>query len=278
LDKNNDHGGLGQGADRAISEDKIDLWLAFYQEVVDEQHKDDLRALLNDEERRQEKRFVFADDRRCYLVTRATIRTLLSRYVATVAPTDWMFSTNEYGRPQIANLNKEAAGLCFNISHTRGLIAVGISQHRTLGVDVENLMVRKMSDGIANRFFAPSEVAALDALEPERRAERFFEYWTFKESYIKARSMGLSIPLDRFSFHYPDEQTVRIEIDSALDDKASRWCFLQYRPTSEHLLAICAERPKGDGVLPSLRVRRIMPLVMEESLELTLLKRSSGDS
>ena len=265
---------MTQETEWAVAGHKIDLWLVFYQKVVGERYIADLRALLNEEEQHQEKRFHFADDRRRYLVTRATIRTLLSRYVAAITPTEWVFSTNEYGRPRIANLNEEARGLCFNISHTPGLIAVAISRHRVLGVDVENLRARNASIGIANRFFAAKEIAELATLEPERRAERFFEYWTFKEAYIKARSMGLSIPLDQFSFHFLDERSVRIDIDPQLGDKASRWCFMQYRPTPEHLLAICAERLEGDKAAPLLEMRKIMPMVAEERLEPKLVKCS----
>ncbi len=265
---------MNQGLKRTAVGRNIDLWLTFYHEVANEQYTEGMRALLSDEERSQEKRFLFADDRRRYLVTRATIRTLLSRYVASITPAAWVFTTNEYGRPRIANRNEEAVGLCFNISHTQGLIAVGISWHRTLGVDVENLRVRKVSEGVANRFFSASEAATLAALDPEQRAECFFEYWTFKESYIKALGMGLSVPLDRFSFDYPDDHTVRIDIDPMLKDQASRWRFFQYRPTPEHLLVICAERIKGDDMLLFPRIRKIMPMIAEERLELKPLKHS----
>jgi len=157
------------------SERNIDLWLAFYHEIVDERLLARLRGLLSEAERRQEQRFHFADDRRRYLVTRAMVRTVLSRYAA-VAPANWTFSTNRYGRPEIASAPDEALGLSFNISHTRGLIALGVTRGRALGVDVENVVVRRVSMGIANRFFAPAEVAELSHIPPEQQQDRFFEY------------------------------------------------------------------------------------------------------
>ena len=45
-------------------------------------------------------RFVFERDRRQFLITRALVRTMLSRY-AEVAPRDWRFVTNQYGRPEV---------------------------------------------------------------------------------------------------------------------------------------------------------------------------------
>jgi 4'-phosphopantetheinyl transferase len=255
----------------AISEQNIDVWVAFYRDIVDARMLSNLRVLLSDAERHQEKRFHFADDRKRYLVTRAMVRTVLSRYVA-VAPTDWGFTTNAYGRPEIVNRHDKAAGLCFNISHTRGLIVLGVSRHRALGVDVENLLTRRVSTGIADRFFSSIEVAELANVSPERRPDRFFEYWTFKESYIKARGMGLSIPLDRFSFHFPHEHAVRLAINAELGDDAKRWIFWQFRPTSEYLLAICAERL--DGEAPLLTMRKLISTVVDEAFEAELLKTS----
>jgi 4'-phosphopantetheinyl transferase len=260
--------------DRLIaSEDRIDVWLAYYGEISDPRVHAEYRALLTDEERGKEFRFYFPDDQRRYLVTRAMVRTVLSRYLD-VAPTDWRFANNPYGRPEIANLSRDECGLCFNISHTRGLIALAVTQHRELGVDVENVRTRDVSIEIADRFFAQAEVSELATVPPERQQDRFFEYWTFKESYIKARGMGLSIPLGQFSFHYPHERAVQFAVQPELGDDAARWSFWQYRPTSEHLLAVCAERRVGSA--PSLVLRRTVPLVAEQTLQPQLLKCSEG--
>jgi 4'-phosphopantetheinyl transferase len=249
----------------------IDIWLTFYDRIVGERLLSRLRGLLSEEERRHEQRFFFADDRKRYLVTRAMVRTVLSRY-APVAPEAWLFSANGYGRPEIANAHEAVRGLRFNISHTRGLIALGVVGHRALGVDVENIATRQVSLGIADRFFSPAEVAELSSTPIERQQDRFFEYWTFKESYIKARGMGLSIPLDKFSFRYPHERAVDLSIQPELEDDADRWSFWQYRPTSEHLLAICAERIGAER--PDMTIRKLIPTVAEEAFDLNLLKTS----
>jgi 4'-phosphopantetheinyl transferase len=199
---------------------------------------------------------------------------VLSRYLP-VEPNDWRFSNNSYGRPEIANVSREECGLCFNISHTRGLIALAVTKHRELGVDVENVRSREVSLEIADRFFARAEVEELASVPKPQQQDRFFEYWTFKESYIKARGMGLSIPLGQFSFHYPHERAVHIAIEPALGDDANRWSFWQYRPTSEHLLALCAERRAGSA--PSLTLRNVVPLVSDAIVEPQLLKSSQSD-
>jgi len=242
---------------------EVHLWFAFCDEIREERLLCAYRELLNPQEKEQESRFYFARDRHRYLVTRALVRTVLSRYVS-VNPRDWLFSTNAYGRPYIVNTEATACRLSFNISHTQGLIVLGVSTGGALGVDVENLAARSVSIDVANHYFAPQEVAALNATAPHQQQYRFFEYWTFKESYIKARGMGLSLPLDKFSFHYADDRAVDLVTHPELGDDPARWQFWQLRPTTDHLLAVCAE--KTSTRLPTLIIRRTIPEVSEKIL------------
>src|SRR5689334_16474193 len=224
-----------------LAPEEIHLWLAFYDEITDERLLSGYRALLNSAEKEQQSRFYFAKDRLRYLVTRALVRTVMSRYVA-IDPREWVFSTNAYGCPEIVNAQGREAFLSFNISHTDSLIVLGVTKRRALGVDVENFRVREVSIDIADRYFAPTEVSALNNVPPQQQQYRFFEYWTFKESYIKARRMGLSLPLDKFSFHYPNDRALEIAIDPELADDPARWQFWQFQPRPEIGRASCRER------------------------------------
>jgi 4'-phosphopantetheinyl transferase len=236
--------------------DDIDVWLAFYDDIDDPGTLADMRALLSESECRQQARFYFADDRKRYLVTRALVRTVLSRYAA-VDPREWVFCANDYGRPTIANRHPDAQALRFNISHTRGLVALAVGRERELGVDVEHVASRRVSPDIAGAFFSPREAADVAGTPDAHVHDRLFEYWTFKESYIKARGMGLSLPLDKFTFHFPHARAVRIDIDPALDDHGDRWSFWQYRPGADYLLALCAQ--KTAGTAPVVTLRKAVP-------------------
>ena len=249
---------------------EIHLWLSFYEEIDVHLHPA-YRKLLHPAEREQEPRFYFETDRRRYLVTRALLRTVLSRY-APLEPPQWMFSTNDYGKPEIANAQVRKQRLAFNLSHTRNLIVLGITRGRSLGVDVENLRRRKASIEVADHFFAPQEVAALTAEPAEKQQYRFFEYWTLKEAYIKARGMGLTLPLHKFGFHYSDDHSVKITIDPDLGDDAARWQFWQFRPSPDYLAAICGERV---GMSCSVVVRRTVPMQDDNELAAEFLRISS---
>jgi 4'-phosphopantetheinyl transferase len=243
--------------------DEIHLWLA--SDHVDRERAIEYRLLLNSDERRQEQRFHFEKDRNRYLVTRALVRTVLSRYQS-IDPNAWVFSTNAFGRPEIDAESEGAADLCFNISHTAGLVVVGIARGRALGVDVENIFVRDNPLEVAGQVFAAAELAELGRLPRERRLDRFFQYWTFKESYIKARGMGVSIPLQKFSFRLERDGLVDLEIAPELGDDPKRWQFWQMRPAHEHVLAVCAERTRDTS--PAIVVRHATSLDSEQLVPL----------
>ena len=71
---------------------------------------------------------------------------------------------------------------------------------RDVGVDVEHIN-RTLTHDVAERFFSPQEVADLRALPEDEQPVVFFDYWTLKEAYIKARGLGLALPLGQFTFH-----------------------------------------------------------------------------
>jgi 4'-phosphopantetheinyl transferase len=99
--------------------------------------------------------------------------------------------------------------------------------------DVESLG-RPAPIEVAERFFAPAEVRALHSLPSDERTQRFFDYWTLKESYIKARGLGLAIPLDRFGFALEPSRRPRLEVDGRVADSGDAWLF--------DLIATCVRR------------------------------------
>lgn len=237
----------------------IDVWLVDYAFLNDTALHAAYRKVLSEEERLQEKRFHFERDQRRYLVTRALVRLTLSRY-AGIAPENLRFTANRHGRPEIANPEVQARHLSFNVSHTHSLIVLAVTSRRHLGVDVENIAARKGPLELASRFFAPQEVASIRALPAHEQSHRFFEYWTLKESYLKARGMGLSTPLDRFAIRLTDRGEVTIDARPDFDHDVDRWQFWQFVYDEHYLIAICAERGRSE-VTPSVTVRRTVPLV-----------------
>ena len=213
-------------------------------------------ALLTPEERARKQRYYFEKNRHEYLITRALVRSVLSRY-APLRPAAWTFSANEWGCPAI--VSPEGAGLRFNLSNTRGLVCCLVARDRDVGIDVEDLEREGETVAIADRFFSPVEFEELRAQPEERRRARFFDYWTLKEAYIKARGMGLAIPLDHFSFLLSPQSPIRIAFDPQLPDDPASWQFEQLRPTPTHLVSLAIRR-KNEANLRII-ARRVTPLL-----------------
>ena len=215
----------------------VHLWFANPTHVV----LADLDPLLLRSERDRQASFHFDKDRRQYLVTRALVRDVLSRY-RSVAPHEWNFSRNEYGRPEI----DPPCDLRFNLSNHPTMVVCAVAERCELGVDVEPVARGEAIVTIAETVFAPAELADLRALPAERRPDRAVTLWTLKEAYVKARGMGLAIPLSSFAFRFEGHRA-RIEFDNHLEDRPARWRFV-VRDVENHRIAIAAEAPSEPPV------------------------------
>ncbi len=211
-------------------------------------------TLLDPQERARYERFMFAHSKTEFCGAHALLRSVLSRYQPAVGPREWEFVSNPWGRPSLAHTHHNDS-LRFNLSHTTGLICVAITHARELGVDVEFTQRAGQTTEIAERFFAPTEVSDLNALATEHQRARFFSYWTLKESYIKARGMGLAIPLDQFAFSIEGDErivsptaplrlatSIALRCEPSLNDDATRWTFTQFALTPSHMAAVAVER------------------------------------
>ncbi len=121
-----------------------------------------------------------------------------------------------------------------------------VAKDLEIGVDVEDTERKSETVGVADRFFSPREVAALHALPEAAQRGRFFDYWTLKEAYIKARGMGLAIPLDQFSFLLDGAPPIRIAFDPRLGDDAATWQFERFTLTARHRTAVAIRRTGAD--------------------------------
>lgn len=88
------------------------------------------------------------------------------------------------------------SGVSFSFSHS-GDYALCALAGTEIGCDIER--IRPISLRLAERFFCPPEAADILAQPTlEARTERFFRYWTLKESFVKAIGTGLRLPMRSF--------------------------------------------------------------------------------
>ena len=190
---------------------------------------------LTADERHAIGRLRAADDRRDRLLTKAVTRSLLSACTG-VAPGAWRFHVDQHGKPMV-EAPEPFRHLMFSVSHTNGLVACVLNTRRAVGVDVEHIDRPVGWREIASRRFNSTEIATLQRRpEPEQR-RRFFELWTLKESYAKARGLGLRIPLDHTSFEVSDDRRVSVSFSEALRDDSRRWSFAVDMIGESHVMA-----------------------------------------
>ena len=243
--------------------DEVHLWFASPEAITDPQLIEAYQDLLTEEEEARRRRFLVERARQEFLVGRALVRTTLSRY-GPLAPEAWSFQMNDHGRPDLAPEQRGHPALLFNLSHTRGLVVCALLRGLDVGVDVED--TRRMTDGvaIADRFFSGAEVKDLHRLPAHHQQDRFFDYWTLKEAYIKARGMGLALPLGGFSYHLLQGPPPRISfVEEHIQDVPEQWQFALFSPTERHRAALAVRR--GDSA-QDLKVilKEVVPLADKE--------------
>ncbi len=203
--------------------DTVHIWRAPLDR--DENTVDRLFCTLAAEEQGRAQRFHFTEDRRRFTVARGTLRALLARYLR-VDPSSISFSYNGYGKPSLRDYDS----LRFNVSHSGGVALYAIGWEREVGVDVERLRPEFAGEAIAERFFSANEVAALKSLPRSALVRAFFDCWTRKEAYIKARGKGLSIPLDQFDVTLTPNESPAIRADRDSPTETGRWSLWGLSP------------------------------------------------
>jgi len=182
------------------------------------------------------------------------VRTVLSAY-SNVSPNDWRFTAGEFGRPRISK-PQVTPTIHFNLSNTQELVVCAVSvAHEELGVDVERIDREIDAAALSQRYFSAYEASEIQSLPLREQQGRFFSYWTLKESYMKARGVGLSLPLDQISFLC--ENGIKVDLDPRLSDDAALWRFALLDAPPHHMIAISV---RTDGTALSLRASQVVPL------------------
>ena len=98
-------------------------------------------------------------------------------------------------------------------------------------------------------------------LRPGERADRFFERWTLKEAYVKARGLGLSLPLAQIGFDltplagaraagFLAEASARLVLGPGCPDDGRRYWLKAWRVSREHRAAVGLAQPPYAAHVP----------------------------
>jgi 4'-phosphopantetheinyl transferase len=200
------------------------------------------RALgwLSESERARFARYRRQEDREMFLLGRVMARASVGR-AAGRPPAAWPWRDGPRGRPEIADPD---VPLRFSLAHSAGLVACALAGDRDVGVDVEDRRRRPLDRRIVRRYCSPAETEDIDAQGDAGWHDRFLSYWTIKEAYLKARGLGISVPLAEIDVRL-DDGGARVRFLASLEGADTRWAFQVQAPTPRHVLALAAPIAAG---------------------------------
>ena len=145
---------------------------------------------LDEEEQQRAARLVREQDRQRYVLAHGGLRAVLSRYLR-IGPDGVELSRSEAGKPFVTMELQGESAITFNMSHAHGRALIAVSKGQEVGVDLERIRSDVEVAKLSERYFAPSEHAAIMQSTQEQRAAKFFRYWVAKEAVLKAQGIGL---------------------------------------------------------------------------------------
>ena len=156
------------------------------------------------------------------------------------------------GRPA---LDDPSSRWSFNVAHSGGFVACAMSLLPDVGVDLEHLDRRPMARELYRRFCSPAEIADIERQPEAGRMRRFLTYWTLKESYLKARGLGIAVQLADVEFSV-DGPRPSITFRGSLEGSDPGWAFALFQPSPRCLLSVAVPQPPGTAP-PSFDVRAL---------------------
>lgn len=199
-----------------------------------------LEQTLTADEITRAEQFHFQKDRMHFIVARGLLRTILSRYLAT-NPRTLRFCYSQYGKPTLARESGSDASLCFNVTHSLGVVLYAITRSRAIGIDLERIRLDVACESIAEHFFSPYEARILRTVPTDLRSEAFFRCWTRKEAYLKARGIGLSIALGQFDVSVLPGELAALLGTREKDQNISQWSLNDLYAGEGYVAALAVE-------------------------------------
>lgn len=190
-----------------MSADALDSWFCTFHEIDDilivhvdltphEAREAHAFSWLGEEERSRWRRYKYERPKREFALCRAALRSILCSRLG-CGNEQLSFGALEYGKP-FALVDRKAASVSFNVSHSGKHGLVALAPQGRLGVDVEERVASLDLDGMSEIVFGSDEQADFASAGEPEKPRLFFTLWTLKEALIKALGTGFSLNPSRF--------------------------------------------------------------------------------
>lgn len=218
----------------------IQVFLATPEALLGPQPVHDTLPFLDEQDRSHIARFRFPRDQNIATASRLLQR-LAVAHCARIAPdsiADIRFSGEPGARPVVLAPTL-ARALFFSAANTRGMVACAVSASNNVGLDVEEIK-EKLAPELVEHCCTAAERAELWSLPEQERRKAFFQLWTLKESYLKARGIGLEVSPHLIGF-VDSERSVGplFHADPGVEPHPGHWHFRTVDAGPDHAAALC---------------------------------------
>ncbi len=179
-------------------------------------------------------KYRFRKDKYAFALARYALR-IICGHLLDRLPQELEFSYNTYGMPYLADVRN----FSFNISHSGHMILLGVTRSPAIGVDVEQFKSHINHLELARSVFSKQEIAQLTSIASDQIAQAFYQCWTKKEAYIKAKGEGLHIPLRDFTVRIVDQGFHNLVRVIWNPEETSQWQLFNFE-IGEGYRAACA--------------------------------------
>lgn len=224
-----------------IGSKSIQLWLVHEKDISDQSLLDHYHGLLGERELRRYDRLRLENDKKQFLITQVLARTVLASLIGEQDPGAIRFERNPHGKPFLPKADQPR----FNLTNSNGLVVLAVTADVEVGIDVEYTMRKAACLQLARRYFTGDEAATFEGLEESALRDRFFDFWTLKEAWLKAYGTGLRTPLNYFGFTLSEK--VEISFTSRLPASPDEWTFWQYDVQEDFRLSVCVNDKPGSN-------------------------------
>ncbi|MCT7951979.1 4'-phosphopantetheinyl transferase superfamily protein [Ancylothrix sp. C2] len=213
------------------AENQIHLWKAFLNQPAAQIQQ--LSQTLSADEIARANRFHFEKDRNNFIVSRGTLRIILSRYL-NLPPQNLKFTYSKQGKPALHTETQ----ICFNLSHSHQLALYAITLNKEIGIDVEFVRPITEAENIVKNYFSDKESALFNTISIAHQTEAFFNAWTRKEAYLKATGQGLIQPLNEIEVSITPGEPAKLLSISGDTQKAGRWTLTHLIPHPSYIACV----------------------------------------
>lgn len=257
-----------------LNKNDIHIWVSSFEQEKTMLPISEYENILNYEELKRYKSFINKNSQTQYLISRALLYSTLSKYTA-IPPDDIVLSYNKYGKPYLNEI-MNAQDLKFNLSHSNGIAVCALTAKREIGIDIEKIRFIKNIKSIIKKFFTADEVKIFTAFPEKFYDERFVEYWTLKEAYLKALGYGLYMPLNSISLDYESEKVINYSYTStnSANNPSYQHKFFLFDVPPLYKLSVCVNHNQPEQCF-NITIRHTAPFMNSAEITYPLIRQSS---